>query len=380
MPRTPLSAGLLAVSLESFWRDGVGRDLFDHLPAGVCVCDESGVVIDCNRWAAKLWGRDPALADPRERYCGALKFFNPNGLPLPHDKSPMARVLETGEAVFGAEIIVGRPDGSRVTVSCNVVPLFDRGGEIAGAINCFQDITNWKQMAETLGRMQQIEGHSLEYLRETVRSVTHELGSQIAAIMLDLNLIETRTRDAGVANFVERAKRVAQRGNRLAEKLLAAAGGTPRGVGGSSASIVKAEAADSWPKSGAGRPTVLVVDDDADLCEVAADALADFGYDALPLTDGKAALEIVRSKRPIDLMLIDYQLGAMNGLEIVKKARALRPRLKILMMTGHANASGLAAAGRDSVPLLSKPFRAAEFADRIRSMLPENTRTQPTRH
>ena len=93
------------------------RTLFDQVPVAVCACDATGVIQEFNRRAVELWGRTPQIGDLRERFCGSLRIFYPDGRLMPHDESPMARVLR-GEClgVAGVEIRIERPDGARRAV------------------------------------------------------------------------------------------------------------------------------------------------------------------------------------------------------------------------------------------------------------------------
>ena len=122
------------------------RTLFDLVPVAVYSCDASGVIQQFNRRAAELWGREPAAGDTDERFCGSFKLFRPDGSFMPHEQCPMAEVV-SGKipAAHDAEVLIERPDGSRVTVIVNIRPLKNERGEITGAINCFYDITERKQ-------------------------------------------------------------------------------------------------------------------------------------------------------------------------------------------------------------------------------------------
>jgi two-component sensor histidine kinase/PAS domain-containing protein len=125
------------------------RTLFELGPVAVYSCDASGVIREFNRRAAELWGRAPMLGDTDERFCGSFKLFRPDGSFIPHEQCPMAEVLngKISEA-RDAEVLIERPDGSRVTVVVNIRPLKNQRGEVAGAINCFYDITERKQAEE----------------------------------------------------------------------------------------------------------------------------------------------------------------------------------------------------------------------------------------
>jgi PAS domain S-box-containing protein len=121
------------------------RKLVELLPVAVYVTDRSGMIQSYNNQASVLWGREPKLGDPAQRYCGSLRIYSLDGRFLPHQESKMAEVLRTGVEVRNQELMIERPDGSRITVAVNIVPLRNDAGELVGAINCFQDITQRKQ-------------------------------------------------------------------------------------------------------------------------------------------------------------------------------------------------------------------------------------------
>jgi PAS domain S-box-containing protein len=125
------------------------RTLFDLGPVAVYSIDASGVIEQFNSRAAELWGREPALGDTDERFCGSLRMFRPDGSFMPHDQCPMAEVVSGKVSeVHDAEVSIERPDGSRVAVIVNIRQLKNRDGDVTGAINCFYDITD-RTRAET---------------------------------------------------------------------------------------------------------------------------------------------------------------------------------------------------------------------------------------
>jgi PAS domain S-box-containing protein len=125
------------------------RTLFELGPSAVYSCDASGMIQEFNSRAAELWGRTPARGDTSERFCGSFKMFRPDGSLMPHDQCPMAQVV-TGKIPVAqdAEVLIERPDGSRVTVIVNIRPLTNGAGEITGAILCGYDITERKRAEE----------------------------------------------------------------------------------------------------------------------------------------------------------------------------------------------------------------------------------------
>jgi signal transduction histidine kinase len=143
------------------------RTLFDLAPVAVYSCDVSGVIRDYNNRAAELWGRKPALGDTDERFCGSFKLYRPDGSFMPHEQCPMGDVL-TGKVpgMHDAEVHIEQPGGSRIIVIVNIAPLKNDQGEITGAINCFYDVTQRKQVEEALRRSVTEREHAEEALRE----------------------------------------------------------------------------------------------------------------------------------------------------------------------------------------------------------------------
>jgi PAS domain S-box-containing protein len=125
--------------------------LFDLGPVGVYSCDARGAIQEFNRSAVELWGRKPRLGDRSERFCGSRALYLPGGRRLPHAQCPMAQVLDGRvPSVRDREVVMERPDGSRITVIVNIVRLGNEQGETTGAINCFYDITERKRSEEAL--------------------------------------------------------------------------------------------------------------------------------------------------------------------------------------------------------------------------------------
>ncbi len=125
--------------------------VLDAIPGAVYLCDDEGWLVRYNSEAAELWGRSPALGR-RERFCGSHRLFMPDGTPLAHDACPMADAVRFGTEVRNAEIVVERPDGSRVVALVNIRALKDHDGTVLGAINCFQDVSAQKAMEEEIRR------------------------------------------------------------------------------------------------------------------------------------------------------------------------------------------------------------------------------------
>jgi PAS domain S-box-containing protein len=96
------------------------RRLVELMPVAVYVCDTSGTIQSYNRRAVELWGVEPAAGETAQRYCASLRLYSPDGRVVPHQESAMAVVLRTGVEVRDLEVVIERPDGSRITVSVNI--------------------------------------------------------------------------------------------------------------------------------------------------------------------------------------------------------------------------------------------------------------------
>ena len=118
-----------------------------------------------------------------------------------------------------------------------------------------------------------------------------------------------------------------------------------------------------------GHETVLVVEDNAEVLELAVTTISDLGYRVLTASDGPTALDVVRSEEPIDLLFSDVVMpGGINGFELINRARDIRDGLKALVTSGYANVHR-PGANRPDVPLLLKPYRRSDLAHCIRMAL-----------
>ncbi len=81
-------------------------------------------------------------------------------------------------------------------------------------------------------------------------------------------------------------------------------------------------------------------------------------------------MRILESPARVDLLFSDIVMpGGMNGVSLARTALSLRPRLRVLLTTGFADRVGEAAAERGEFGVLSKPYRRAELATRVRRVL-----------
>jgi PAS domain S-box-containing protein len=121
--------------------------------------------------------------------------------------------------------------------------------------------------------------------------------------------------------------------------------------------------------AGAGE-TVLVIEDDSAVRLIISDVLRDLGYACIEASDGQAALPMLTSNTPLDLLITDVGLPGLNGRQIAEIARRHRPQLKILFVTGYAeHATGHAPFLETGMEMVTKPFALDALALKIREMI-----------
>jgi CheY-like chemotaxis protein len=123
-------------------------------------------------------------------------------------------------------------------------------------------------------------------------------------------------------------------------------------------------------ETGAGE-TVLVIDDEPTVRMLIVEVLVEAGYAALEAEDGPSGLKILDSGVRVDLLITDVGLpGGMNGRQVADAARASRPDLKILFVTGYAENAAVGNGYLEpGMEVITKPFVMADLADKITQMI-----------
>ena len=115
---------------------------------------------------------------------------------------------------------------------------------------------------------------------------------------------------------------------------------------------------------------ILLVDDNEMILRVLMDSVVLYceGCHVLLASDAKSALEEVR-RQPFDLILTDYWMPGMNGLELARAVREISPDTRIVVMTGLPSRELLEGSERVSLEgFILKPFRLTELQDVLRSL------------
>jgi CheY-like chemotaxis protein len=105
----------------------------------------------------------------------------------------------------------------------------------------------------------------------------------------------------------------------------------------------------------------LLVDDEELVRLSTCDMLRELGYEVIEAACAEEALKLVRGGLEPDLIVTDHLMPGMSGTDLAHTVLAERPELKFLIVSGYADASGVAS----ELPLLTKPFRLDELATRV---------------
>jgi PAS domain S-box-containing protein len=125
------------------------QQLIQAVPAAIYTCDAKGYILNYNKAAADLWGREPIIG--KELWCGFLKVYNMDGTPMQLNEGPMAIALKEGKEIQDVEIVIERPDGQIRHVMPHPKPFFNAAGKVIGAVNMLIDITERKNIEERNG-------------------------------------------------------------------------------------------------------------------------------------------------------------------------------------------------------------------------------------
>jgi DNA-binding NtrC family response regulator len=98
--------------------------------------------------------------------------------------------------------------------------------------------------------------------------------------------------------------------------------------------------------------TILVVDDESVIRELITDILSDEGYRVQTADCGSAALEILREPNDIVLLFTDIMMPEMDGIELIRESRKIRPALVPIVMTGYATLDTARAAVKEGPTIM----------------------------
>jgi signal transduction histidine kinase len=126
----------------------------------------------------------------------------------------------------------------------------------------------------------------------------------------------------------------------------------------------QAEAASDAEANVVGEKRVLVVEDDGEVRAMLVESLRMLGYTVTEAADGRAGLNRLADDKP-DLLMVDFAMPGMNGIDVIAEARKMREDLPVILATGYADVdiSGMAV---KRCTILRKPFQLDDLARTVR--------------
>ena len=121
------------------------------------------------------------------------------------------------------------------------------------------------------------------------------------------------------------------------------------------------------PKRSAKGAVILLVDDDSAVREVTASILRDLGHVVIEVGSGGGALDLLDRNAHIDLVILDFAMPGMNGMEVARQVRTKVPSCPVVFVTGYADTSALG--DIDETQIVRKPFIDNELADKVQIAL-----------
>ena len=120
-----------------------------------------------------------------------------------------------------------------------------------------------------------------------------------------------------------------------------------------------------------GTETVLVVEDEEQVRNLAEKVLEGYGYQVLAAKDGREALELLREHEgPIHLMLTDVVMPGMSGRELAERLKGTRPEMKVIYMSGYTDNAIVHHGILDNgIAFIQKPFKPRDLARKLRVVL-----------
>jgi CheY-like chemotaxis protein len=114
--------------------------------------------------------------------------------------------------------------------------------------------------------------------------------------------------------------------------------------------------------------SVLLVDDDPDLRQIAAVILGELGFHVMEASGAEEAMAILRGPQKVELLLTDLAMPGIGGLELAHLAKRARPELKVLYTSAYVRTSETGPALRHG-PLIEKPWRLEQLRQVIERLL-----------
>jgi CheY-like chemotaxis protein len=99
--------------------------------------------------------------------------------------------------------------------------------------------------------------------------------------------------------------------------------------------------------------------------------LRDTGYNVIEASSGSTALDALGANPAIDLLIVDFAMPGMSGIELLERARAKRPEIRVVFITGYVDHARFGAKFADEIAV-KKPFTMDQLAPAVRKALSQS--------
>ncbi len=176
--------------------------ILDQLPeAAILVESDPERITLANRHASDLLGWPIETPVPLEVFLARNPRVQPDGTRVPNDDVPFVRSLRRGEVVSRSEVQIDRPDGQRITVLVNSVPLYGPDERITGSITVFQDITQIKDA-------EQLKDDFLSLVSHELRTPLTTIQGGALLLQRDWEELDHQTRHEFLADIASESRRL----------------------------------------------------------------------------------------------------------------------------------------------------------------------------
>ncbi|HEX2652705.1 MAG TPA: ATP-binding protein [Xanthobacteraceae bacterium] len=121
------------------------------------------------------------------------------------------------------------------------------------------------------------------------------------------------------------------------------------------------------PATSSSDDEIVVIDDDDGVRTFIVESLQSLGYSVRAASNGAAGLALIKNKIP-DLLLVDFAMAGMTGLDVIREVRCIEPTLPTILATGYAEMDSIEQAA-SSIRILRKPFQIDQLAGTIQELL-----------